>query len=515
MMGTGKMVGAMVTLVIIAPILLGFIWPSDARTVDDFVSVSETDLTGSLANDQIPVWQDYDGTYNNAFIGIDLGGIDYRTVPTPVETSETKSNVRELVRDSRTQDTMTTGDSFTPASTTVAGAARIDLVNAGLEWMWNGNPVDTVSYYPGNGITVVSAEGDFAATIPSTDEIDVVTGGTYEKHVYKYGDEYVDESAGYIAGGGEWSWTNGFVNRAVTIWITAETTSGSWEIDSFGDPVTLGLSSGMWTLTDGTDTLQLGNTSAYPIVALTWDSHAGEVTAEGLVRADDFADTDWTVGNSVSLPTTSGPASQLMMTVLGTLHYRVMSTVSQIGTMGGMIDVSVEPDAYYPDTNWQLYMRSPAVYGGQIVMGGTAYDISREGTIQLTVLDVEEGEDPLQTVSIRDMTILSVVTEGSRHVWVSGLLIDDDAPGDWTVQFRGAWLMDLLIYDMDVEERTVYDWRAGAFNLDQTSFCMVGLLSSFLAFLAFGLYGRWSGAKILPLLVVWIMTSAVYLILIP
>lgn len=77
-------------------------------------------------------------------------------------------------------------------------------------------------------------------------------------------------------------------------------------------------------------------------------------------------------------------------------------------------------------------------------------------------------------------------------------------PEPSTITFNGKWSLSIITTSQEQYEYTKTEWIAGSFAWDgiDHNFLMVGMLTCLGVFIALGIYGRRSGAKVLPLMLV-------------
>lgn len=528
-MNAPKAIAVLVTICIIGPMLLGYCWPTSSEEVEQYGILDGTEITGDVANDQVPIFTNYTGYFNHQFAVTEYttsGGTEVADsiVPVPWVVSSTGSvptyrNIEALLTlDEGERLDFSFGTTGLPTGTT-----RVDY-NYAPGFDVEGKTATHLSLFPYTGQIVYIDIFSGAGTVTTDAVITAKAAGTADIDQYIQVDgAFANLDSGFHLPIG-YSWANGFLNSAATFLL--HPLHASWEC-MFG----VNGMGALWLQCDDDGLVEaaftadfsepassswrlLGTMSAYPNLCIEIDAHAGVMSVSGVSGMSSttggfgFTDPTYSLVNTIEFETSysSGFTVVDVVTSSPDLAYLVKSTTSQIGTRPGLVNASLEPDGFYPDRNWQLFIEDTSVFGDSLSLFGIEYDVTRTGDI---TVDLVEGGT--MEFKIRDLTILSVGTSDDRRVFLDGVEIIA-GPGD-SIEFGGAWMAKLILYDMDVSEKTVYDWEAGGFGLDVTGFCMAGLMIDILAFAALTLYGRGAGARVLPLLIACAIIGAVFFIL--
>lgn len=503
-----KAVALLVTLCIIGPMLLGYCWPTSGEEVDQYAVSDGVDITADIASDKVPIYAGYTGVFNNSFYFRTSGN----TVPDYVASTTVPGQLPAYDPD---DDTIAASTSLSATSITKVSdldwpenMVRGYMTLEGLRtFLVGGFTAVSLTYFPATG-QVIWTNGTAAGTL-SGDAVITIGGTAATANLYAAvfdGQEaYADLSEGIRMESG--SWYNGFSNKGITIVLDSSTLGSDCDIrpGNMRDGVTLSVEGGTISAEYGGDSRTLGYVSAYPYIVFQFDAVNKSVTVAGVVGMDDFTDSSYTLVNPVEFDVTTTAEDFGAVNMRGSATYLVTSTQSNVGSRSGIIDDTIYPDGYYGDGNWQIYIRDTAVFGSSLTLGGNVYDVSRQGDVEMTFID-----GTTEIVKIRDMVILSAVTDDVRKVMVNGRTLSEGPVSPYSVGFGGAWMAQILLYDVDVSQRTLYGWEAGGFGLDLTGFCMAGLMFDVVAFVGLTLYGRASGARVLPLLVASIMIGAVF-----
>ena len=194
---------------------------------------------------------------------------------------------------------------------------------------------------------------------------------------------------------------------------------------------------------------------------------------------------------------------------MGHIIYRVDETYSQVGYYQAILNATLNPNDYWPNKSVSFQLTSIQKYGEWIQFGGSFFLVDENNKI--TVND--------KTLSLRDAVFTcSYSSEDQRwYNTINGLILpSDDGSAASSLKFRGEWVMNITKYTLTKTTWTSYEWQPGvfAFNGLDNSFALLGLLTSAAVFIALGLYGRRSGAKVGTLMLVCGACGAVFLCLI-
>lgn len=157
-----------------------------------------------------------------------------------------------------------------------------------------------------------------------------------------------------------------------------------------------------------------------------------------------------------------------------------------------IIDKEYDPATYRPD-NPITTLSNISQYGDSIIFGGHTFTVSN-GKITI------EGK----SVSLEGREFNSI-KEG--NVWYNriGSTIISESATPSTIIFNGTWDIS-NISTQNQTEKTITEtkWVPGQFAWDgvDTDFKIAGIMASLGAFIALAIYGRRSGTKVLPLLLV-------------
>ena len=190
----------------------------------------------------------------------------------------------------------------------------------------------------------------------------------------------------------------------------------------------------------------------------------------------------------------------------------VDSVTYTAGSYSVMLNSSLNPALYFPaPLSCSAELRSISQYGDSITLPGAANANLPITGGYVTITGTENGETVTKDVKLRELTVLAVYDEDTQlySCYIGNTLLGQQAAP--TITLNGAWLLSAYVYKTEAYSYTTLEWDLGTFNLDQTGFCLVGLLCSFVAFVGLGLWGRRSGGKVAALAFVALLCAFVYL----
>lgn len=162
----------------------------------------------------------------------------------------------------------------------------------------------------------------------------------------------------------------------------------------------------------------------------------------------------------------------------------------------GAYDFRVMEDAVYDPAVFKLNpattLSNGVKYGSSIEFGGNTYAVSN-GNITLGTHEV----------SLNGMVFDSVQASGQYQNRINGDVVSVTADPS-TIVFNGKWRIDVSTVSQSTDTVSETKWIPGHFawqGLDD-NFLMAGLMTCLGVFIALAIYGRRSGAKVLPLMLV-------------
>lgn len=533
-MNASKSIVWLISVCILAPLVLGFAWPTSAEEVDQYEIGDGVDITDAASTDQVPIFTSYSGFFNSIFMAeryTTSGDVVVVNSEIPKQLGIKTIGTVPVYNESTTETSisMTEGQELDLSALTIAeGVTRISFDFPGMFEIEGHGTADTLVYFPNTQQVVYSDTlGGNAGTVNSSTEITASTAGTVSREDHKVlADTFVNLDLGFWVPVG-FQWYNGFLNSSATFMIhpllnQTSPTGWSMAIGTWDGWLWLRAVDGMLQAGFGNaseaeiEWTDLGGWTAYPNIRVTLDAPTGTVTVEGLIGMDTsaggfgFTAASQTPGRTLTFETSRTDGFTVLDLVTDWPQgaaYLVTSTMSQIGSRPGLVDATVEGDAYHPDGNWQLFIGDTSVFGDTITIGGSVFEVSPAGEITVNLAD-----GGTETIRLRDLTILSVEKDGDRTIYLDGreILTASDS-GD--VVFEGAWMCDLYLFDMDIVPKTLYSWTEGGFGFDMAAFCFAGLITDVIGFIALALHGRGMGQRILPLLITFATIAAFYIIM--
>ena len=150
---------------------------------------------------------------------------------------------------------------------------------------------------------------------------------------------------------------------------------------------------------------------------------------------------------------------------------------------------------YYYKTNPSTTITDISRYGSSITFGGVTYTVTN-GNIMLGT----------HKVSVNGLILDSIPSSSGTGYdnRINGNVISTTA-GPSEIVFGGQWLASVSTSELSyTATHTETEWIAGSFAWDgmDQNFLMAGLITSLGVFIALGIYGRRSGARVLPLMLV-------------
>lgn len=146
------------------------------------------------------------------------------------------------------------------------------------------------------------------------------------------------------------------------------------------------------------------------------------------------------------------------------------------------------------------------VVGTSLTFGGHTYAATKDGYITLNG----------HKVPINKLSFNSIPGENGTYDNRIGDDVISNTPEPATLTFNGRWGANVQTISQAETTYTETKWIAGdfAFNGIDSQFLMVGLITCVGAFIALGIYGRRSGTKVLPLMLVCAGAGILFLLMI-
>lgn len=503
-------------IVVVAPIIVGYAWPTDTEQIDTWTAEEGLDITGSIATSDIPIIDSYSGPMNHYWLYDPIG---FYSGYNPVGYTSSPSSIPKLSYTVSSESVTTNPWVINFGSYSGYRTDFITMANLTVD-MADGESYtcSTAVYMPGANAIYIMGLGHHGEALKASD-VDTISvqGASVSEPLLltireytKVADTYVNMAKGFLLDDTDLRWFNGMDNHIVDMWVRSASITEDSTISGGGSTVFL-------SVTDGTIYVNgevLGTTSAYPYIDINFDYDSQKIAVKGLVNADSFTDSTWRSGNSIEYSSTFSVIDSLAMS--GHFEYEVKRTYSEIGTGKGISNASIVPYSYYPHYSWQVSFESPARFGESIDIGSYTFPVS-EGKITFTDVNGEE-----HTVTIRDMAVLSLVFDNEgpqqnetwQHVYINGYELEKVSPtSTYGIDLNGDWYVQVTVSDVSQGEQDSYIWDIGTFGLDRAGYCMVGLITSVLVMIGAGLYGKRDGAKAAIIIFCMGVSSIVYLML--
>ena len=461
-MNAWRTCGFALLVVIVAPLVLGFMWPSGTVTEDVWEVEQGIDITNSLNNREIDVWDYYRGPLNNLSVykplmdGLYFPTADTTTVPNnyPIAAVESTTTVQDV-------------DLSTLA---MSGKARYTVFG---DFTVTGDPTTYYfgDYWPNTNTLIVYQMNP--GLLPDTVKTlspkagDEITGTDLTLKTFGAPTGYIDLKKGLSGVQSVSGWTNELRNRTVEMWVTFDESEYSNSISIEGLTLTRA-ADGLVSATYGGTTEALG--SAYRFISVVFDLE--KIQVRGLMGPEDFGATTYTVGNAVSFDSPrTGEIRSLTLSGQG-YHWWIKQTMTAISTTRGISDSAVVPDSYYPTHAWQMQIVDIATFGKSLTIAGINYPVT-DGSI--TVTNADTGESSM--VPVRGLRILSLVLDGQQEISVSGVTVLKQTPRSVTVSMDGQWYASVVLSKVNQSEVTNYVYTPGSFNFSKSAYCIVGILA--------------------------------------
>ena len=495
-MSTSKLCGMAVIIVVIAPLLVGMVWPTGESIDTEYVASNEISLNGSIGNRDIPIVDSYSGPQNALYI-LNNG---FLTTPAFAQYSESPSNYLKLgaseTKPAGAVDWLALNDyaAVIFGAVTVNGVAHISGI------YYPANKMLLCQPFIGDGFDKILVDADTEAT------------ANWSYTAYSAADpaQYGLASEGLAGRSAAFDWLNGFVSREAEIWISTES-DGEFSISQVGTDnirrgVTVVVDDGTITARDGvgiyTESAEIGSSSVYQFVSIRIDADDNKAKVYGILNAAKFNSTTYSYGNGVEWDMDFSKITTLHMDMDG--RWWVTKTMSEIGTAKGILDAEITPTDYYPGSMWQLRFVNPAQYGDAIRFGSVSCAVDSSG--QFTFTDAEGTE---RTSQIRGLIVASIVDNGAQTVRAGGYVVySGPVDPDYTVYLDGPWWMSVGLSKITAEQHRSFSYDG--FGLDMSSYCTVGALCCGAVFIIALLWGRRSGDNVLPLIITMGLSAAAF-----
>lgn len=296
-------------------------------------------------------------------------------------------------------------------------------------------------------------------------------------------------------------WMNGQVNKSVRILATVEA----------GESVTLAavnnnVYSNWVQITTGSNNIYVNGTNLGAYRNICIDVGTDKTVVSGIVSWPTMG-TDPQLINSVTVDYTGdiGQFAEINISAIGPVNFRVDRAEILAGTFPDTLNKTLDLSGYWPNRNFAISPTSIGIYGDYIQFGGETFTVDGN---KITV----DG----QTVNLLKAvftTILNTSTNEYENT-INNITVSSTA-SPATIKFGGEWSLTIAAYTLESVTGTNLEWQPGVFSFDamDNDFAIAGLLASIVAFVAVGMYGRRSGAKIGLLMLICGSSALIFLML--
>ena len=460
------------TLMIAAPIGLGYLFATEDTTVTSWESENRVNLSDTILNSEHPIYMDYTGTSNNTTLT--NGTMIYNQVsstPTayPMQTIESVSITFNE-------------DVWVDLSAYSYWEIRIN--SGSLTYQKNGNE-------DGWGIVMAPATvSGYGGSLRLND--------TRTLTLVSYADngDFADINAGWKLPltSTYYGWTNNQVNETAKILVDMPLNSTTL----LGGSIDLGRdNNGIVTFKE-----YIYPPNPTPVTTYTLGSYE-YVLAER-------TPTGWTVSGLTAWPNV-GASYQKFNTIemeyilrqpiesfeqcafwtnSNDTTFRVESTTILSGSFPDTEDYTLDMGNLFPGKSYSLKLNSIGIYGESLTIAGETFTVTN-GRISV------DGSN----VSLKGATISSKLNGAEYDVYVNAIKVgSSEDPA--SITFNGEWSLTLTADILKTVENTNTQWAPGEFAFDKTDFAACGLLVAGALLVGLGIYGQRSGIKFGVLLLI-------------
>ena len=545
-MNQAKLCVIVIMLCVIAPVMVGYAWPADAVDVPIYKVENTSDITKDLANSQVDIYTDVTDPFINNSLLIHHYGY-YQDCLIPVSWTSNSNSFPYFYYWQDQLSISATGGIATIADIKTWALANKDLpslghptylgvdlapasgekyyvdgVQASFIRYWA--PADILTYAPSNSTGLVTAESH-EITIQKTgaSSITIVPSWLFGQTdggnpAYPY---YMDISAGfYVPTHSNTMWMNGYVNSQADIILELNELNEITFQLGYGNPDMLIVrsTSGLVIQTryGGGSYEPVGSLDDFPYVLVHIDALKKTVSVSGLLGMRDFTD-DYSRHIRATVDF-EAPHLNVFDTLYfsnsdetnGKAKFFVAKTVAQTRTTLGIDNNTMDLCLYLgPSGDGQISIRN--VIKWPLEANGFTIRINNSttyyGTISYDGILTFEGKD----FPIKDLAVLLI----GNTVYLNGTPVIEwgSLVNSCKIGFKGQYLATIYYSDLKTEYQSEYSWLPGGFGLDQSGFCMVGIMASAGSGLAAALAGRRSGSKALLVTITAAICGMVYLIM--
>lgn len=567
-MNNAKLCAIVVMMAIIGPIMVGYVWPVSAEEQTIYNITNTKDVTSDFGNDPVGRYSDYYDLYANNYNVYSSGSnSEYQMswATYPEDFTQVVSSLPYLMYNSNFVSVTTDSSGFvdfnlttlrdffnnhkpvsSPLGETYAMCFETDL-NASDPLRISIDNVGVSSifyYYDSNILTYITYDNTELKVASSWSSVKIGYSGpgTYTFQpvwAVTYGDmTYMDIDKGispaFIGGLSVATprWFNGYTNKVIDILIKpVRGEEMFFEFASFNYGTVTDSQvhvkcynsgqisfSASTQIASGTDFL--GSIDDYSYVLVSIDADNGTASLSGIPTLRGFSE-DYTkfIRKTVTIDLENSFMPIKWMDIYargnGYTTYLIPHTVSNVinsyGIDNGEVDFRTRTSG-----DFQIQIKNPYVWPIGNDMYTHPFQIKGNSSTFDGVLDSDgniriHGNLETVTVPFKDMIISSI----GRTVYVNGTPVIEfpTFQSSLSIAFNAEYVLTAIYSELEESTKTEYGWLAGGFGLDESGFCIVGLIISVLSGLTASLYGRRSGSKMFFVTFVSGILSAVYLII--
>lgn len=490
-----------VMLCLTAPIMAGFVMPSDEVEKISYVSEDPIYLTSGLNNDTVSLPTEYKSYLNNQFVigdGTFFPGGSVTTTPTNYPAYERGQGY--YLTYSGSMDLSTLPQKVTLIRT--YGDAEIQV---------DGHTVHEVYYYGKTGLAYAHI-GNIMQQISTT--ITVIPNDTTTNNLYVMPFSqvtldgkgyYVDPSKGLTLTANTTAWSNTQHNTKLSVVFglpEASSTKLSFYSNLDVVPYVYIYNTNGTVSIDGGE---LGSSSNYKHILMEFDGVEKTLTFTGLYGLTNYTDSlENHKGNSVTINTTMERLDSFFSTQ--DLRYYVTSAEVKSINVSAMTDVTLDASSFYPGELWMFDLKGLNLYGDSFALNlpsGTRTFTVKDGAIVGVELDGVVKDVPLSSLTVAyvpkaDGTGNTIRFNG--QIWTEQDPLSPNGPV--TITLNGTWKLDVSLAKLEQSKYSEYQWTSGTFNIDAQTYCMVGMLVSALMAILSGIAAyRFEIGGLIPVLI--------------
>lgn len=458
------------TLMIAAPIGLGYMMATEERTYEVWEASNSSNLSSVILNSSNPTYTSYIGTTNNT----DLTNGSTKIVPRYVEIGDVVSAYPALTQTILAVDFV--------ADQYVDFSAYDGVMFYNPTGSWSGKTsLEEIGSHSGLGPGVVS-----------TSEYKYISiGGTRTVQVTAYKDEgkYADVSYGWKLPTTQINWSNNQTNSAVTFITYLPTDSTVW----FGS-IKIVNDSGTVTVQyinpiPGGDPAPVHTLGSYnylmvnvtpgltTIYGLTgWPTMGAYPTTFNKIEVDNKLTADFT-----SLGIRNDNLDAI---------FRVDAATILAGSYPTTLDYTLDMANLFPGKSYELKLNSIGLYGSSLSIAGETFEVTEN---YITV----DGSQ----VKLKGITLSSRFNGTDYTAYIGNHEIGTTA-GPSSITFGGEWSVTVNADLIDPVQHTRTQWAPGQFAFDKEDFAACGLLVAGACLVGLGMTGSRSGLKMGVLLLI-------------